>query len=250
MAPRPMFDHRAQTDRLIRGAALLGVTLTAEQAGQLARYAELLEEWNERLNLTRVPPEDYVTLHFLDSLAVAHVFVDPKSKIQNPKCLDVGTGAGFPGIPIKIAFPELDATLLDSTSKKLAFLDAVIADLGLTGIRTLHARAEEAGRDPAHREHYHIVTARAVSPMNVLAEWMLPLVCVSGTAVAMKSAGADHEISAAEGAILKLGGRIERTEHAAIPGTDIERLLVVIRKEKRTPPQYPRPAGATKRKPL
>jgi 16S rRNA (guanine527-N7)-methyltransferase len=254
------FSNLENFDRQIAGAGQLGVTISREQSSQFARYAELLEEWNEKLNLTRVAPEDYVTLHFFDSLSLTTAFRysgiqvfepdNPKSKLKNPKLLDVGTGAGLPGVPLKIAFPDLDVTLMDSTKKRLDFLDVVISDLGLAGIRTLHARAEEAGREAAHREKYDIVVARAVSAMNVLAEWMLPLVKVGGFAVAMKSAGAEGEIEAAKRAISAVGGKLEAVERVTLPDTEIERLLVVLRKERPTEFQYPRPGTVIKQRPL
>jgi 16S rRNA (guanine527-N7)-methyltransferase len=242
-----MFDHHAQSDRLIAGASQLGIELSSIQAGQFARYAELLDEWNARLNLTRVAPEDYITLHFLDSLSLVTV-IDPSSPSRS--LLDVGTGAGLPGVPLKIAFPALDVTLMDSTRKRLDFLDAIVSDLGLAGTRTLHARAEEAGREPAHRERYDVVVARAVSATNVLAEWLLPLAKVGGLAVAMKSAGAEAEIASAEAAVRKVGGSMERVEKVTLPGTEIVRLLAVMRKDRPSEYQYPRPAGITKQRPL
>jgi 16S rRNA (guanine527-N7)-methyltransferase len=206
----------------------------------------MLEEWNRVMNLTRVPPDEIVPLHFLDSLTVA-TMVDLSGSLR---LIDVGTGAGFPGLALKIAFPSLDATLLDSTRKRLDFLDAVIADLSLTGVRTAHARAEAAGRDPKYRERFDLATARAVSRLNTLSELLLPLVRVGGQAVAMKSAAVDEEAAEAANAVKMLGGSAPRVVAVTLPGTEIERKLVVIDKPRPSPARYPRDGAQIKSKPL
>jgi 16S rRNA (guanine527-N7)-methyltransferase len=232
--------------KIQHGAAALNLALTDWQVRQFARYAALLEEWNARMNLTRIPPHEVVPLHFLDSLLVTQaVDVGAASHL-----LDVGSGAGFPGLPLKIAFPSLSLTLLDSTRKKLDFLKAVVADLALDRVAFVHARAEEAGRMAARREVYDLVTARAVAKMNILAEWLLPFVRKGGRAVTLKSAGAEAEIAEAAKAIRALGGVMERVVEAVIPGTDIVRKLVVIRKERPAPQVYPRAAAVIKSHPL
>lgn len=220
--------------------------LSDRQLAQFARYAEMLEEWNRVLNLTRVPPDEIVPLHFLDSLTVAKA-VD---LIRPLRLIDVGTGAGFPGLALKIAFPSLDVTLLDSTRKRLSFLDAVIADLGLTGVRTAHGRAEAAGRNPAYRERFDIATARAVSRLNALAEFLVPLVRLGGHIVAMKSAAVDEEVAESANAVKILGGSAPRSVAVTLPETDIERKLVIIDKVRPTPSRYPRDATQIKAKPL
>jgi 16S rRNA (guanine527-N7)-methyltransferase len=233
-------------EQLKSGARELGLDLSETLVRQFARYAELLEEWNARMNLTRVPPEEVVPLHFLDSLLVCQAI-----DLSVPaRLIDVGSGAGFPGLPLKLVYPSLNVTLLDSTRKRLTFLDTVIGELGLSGVKTLHARAEEAGRDSNHRDRYDVVTARAVARLNTLAEWLLPLVRPGGVAVALKSVGADEEIEQAGTAIAKLGGRLEKVTTARIPDTDIERKIVVLRKDKPTPPRYPRPTAEIKSHPL
>jgi 16S rRNA (guanine527-N7)-methyltransferase len=218
------------------GAEALGVRLNEQQIGQFAQYAALLEEWNARMNLTRVAPQDTVPLHFLDSLTVSAA---AEASLAG-RLLDVGTGAGFPGVPLKIAHPELSVTLMDSTRKKLDFLDAVIGALGLRNIKTIHIRAEDAMRASEHYERYDVVTARAVARLNVLAGWMLPFVKPGGIAVAMKSATSDEEIEEAENVIKVLRGVIGRKYSVRIPGTDIGRKIVVIRKGGTTPFTYSR----------
>ncbi len=220
-----------ERDRLAAGALQLGIPLTPHQLDQFARYAELLDEWNARMNLTRVPREEYVPLHFLDSLAAWTV----RPVRAGDRCLDVGTGAGLPGIPIKIAAPEAPMTLLDSTRKRLTFLEAVIAELQLADVRTVHGRAEDAARLPEHRERYDLVYARAVARLDTLASWLLPFVRVGGTAIALKSRDVDQEVRESRGAIRGLGGGDAVIHTLRIPGTDILRAIVVIPKLRSSP---------------
>jgi len=245
----PFTIHNPQSrieNQLVEGAAGLGLTLTDRQIEQFVRYAALLEEWNARMNLTRIPPDQVVPLHFLDSLALCRA-VDLRA---GGRLIDVGTGAGFPGVPLKIAFPALSLTLLDSTRKRLVFLDTVLRQLDLPGAITLHARAEEAGRAAPHREAYDYAAARAVARLNVLAEWLLPLIRVGGAALALKSADVQKEIAEAEGAVTRLGGVVEKIVSVVLPGVGIERKIVVLRKTRRTPPRYPRAGGEIRAKPL
>ncbi len=224
-------------DMLKSGAAELGIELTDRQLEQLDAFAEFMAETNRSLNLTRITePGEIVTGHYLDCLTCLGAL----DVMPNAQVIDVGTGAGFPGIPIKIVRPDLRVTLIDSTFKKIKFLSDVVQRLGLKNIELLHARAEAIAHEKGHRERYDVAYSRALAETTVLVELCLPLVKVDGRMVAQKSTNVAEEVDAAKPIIGQLGGRVEKTIRTRIPHTDIERQLVVIRKTKPTPVQFPR----------
>lgn len=232
---------------LKEGIREYGVTLTDRQEEQFMRYYQLLVQWNEVMNLTAITEFDQVLLkHFADSLSIAGTL--DMEKIHS--CIDVGTGAGFPGIPLKIAFPHLKVTLLDSLNKRLNFLDEVIGELGLEKISTVHLRAEEGGKKPEYREKYDLAVSRAVSRLSVLCEYCMPYVRKGGYFVSYKAGQAEEEIKEGKKAIAVLGGKLTKTESFHLCNTDMERILVVIKKVKDTPKKYPRKPGTPAKEPL
>ena len=214
-------------DLLKLGASELGVSLEPSQLVQFADFEELLYHANEKINLTRIPREQAWQLHYLDSLAVASV-VDLKNTTS---LIDVGTGAGFPGIPLKIAFPKLKLTLLDSLRKRLLFLDGVIESLQLSDTITVHARAEDLAHNPTYHQRFDCVTARAVANLAELARLCLPLVRPGGVMVALKSEKLNEELASAKEAISDFGGQVEKVQPIKLLGTVVTRNLVVIRKQ-------------------
>ena len=218
--------------------------LPTEGIPALVRYAELLVEKNKVMNLTAITePHDVATLHFLDSVAML-TLADLKGK----KMADIGTGAGFPGMPLRIVEPSLRLTLLDSLNKRIDFLKEVCADLGLNDVECIHGRAEEFAAN--HREDYDIVTSRAVANLQMLSELCLPLVKVGGYFLSMKAVDSEEEVNAAKTAIKTLGGQIEKVVDYAIPGTDVQHRLIFIKKIKETPKKYPRAFAKIKKNPL
>lgn len=232
---------------LKEGANQLGISITDQQAGQMIRYSEMLADWNERHNLTAITDaEDIITKHFLDSLTCAAT-----GYVANGmRAVDVGTGAGFPGIPLKIVYPDLEITLLDSLNKRITFLKSVIAELGLKGAIPLHGRAEDVARDAAHREKYHLCFSRAVAHLSVVSEYCLPFLEIGGVFLAMKGPGYAEEVKEAERAIKILGGEIENRLQFQIPHTDIIHYIVAIKKVGATGSEYPRKAGRPAKRPL
>ncbi len=216
-------------------------SLTDEALDNFDTYARLLVEWNEKMNLTGITePDEIVIKHFVDSLYLLDYIGDAQSLI------DVGTGAGFPGMPTIIARPDMSVTLMDSLQKRLSFLDAVLCETGLTA-ELVHSRAEDLGQDTDYREKYDIATARAVAPLNVLAEYCMPFVKAGGLFVALK--GSEDETEASANAITTLGGEIEQNVSYKLPNGDA-RLIVVVRKISQTPTQYPRRSKKITTKPL
>lgn len=232
-------------EQLKQKAKEVGVKLTGEQIEQFRAYMELLLEWNEKINLTAITePEEVVIKHFVDSLTLLRgCTVKPGAKV-----MDVGTGAGFPGIPLKIVRPDIQLTLLDSLNKRLLFLKEVCDQLGMESQR-IHKRAEEAGLDKKLRESFDIVTARAVAPMQVLCEYCLPLVKMKGFFVAMKGPGAQEELDASAKALDILGGDEVKLVTVEDFGAG-ERNLIVVRKKSFTPKGYPRHGGTITKHPL
>lgn len=232
-------------EKLISQAKGLGIKVTAEQAAKFQRYMELLIEWNEKLNLTAITePDEIVEKHFIDSLTLL-LACRPK---EGGKLLDVGTGAGFPGVPVKIMRPDLEVTLLDGSNKRLNFLGQLCGELGIE-CRRVHKRAEEAGLDKAMRESYDLVTARAVAQLRVLCEYCLPLVKMKGFFVAMKGPGAGDELAEAKNALDILGGDKVEVKRFELPEAG-ERNLIVVRKLSFTPKGYPRHGGTISKHPL
>lgn len=235
-------------ERLKAGAAAFGLALDADQIARFQTYYEVLHEWNTRFNLTAV--SDYsgvLTKHFLDSLSCLKAL--PQG-LTRQRVVDVGSGAGFPGLPIKIACPDVRLTLVEATGKKAEFLSAVVARLGLTDVEVVNARAEEVGHAPPYREAYDLAVARALAAMRVLAELCLPLVCLGGVLIAMKGEDPRAEVEAAQTALKTLGGRHRETIPVVVPGLGAARHLVVVDKVSRTPVRYPRRPGLPARRPL
>lgn len=222
------------------------ITLTKNQYEQFQKYFELLAEWNEKMNLTAITDESGVALkHFADSLSLLN-FVDIP---QNSSLADVGTGAGFPGVVLKIARPDIKLTLIDSLNKRLVFLGEVCAQLGIEA-ELIHSRAEDGARDEKLRESFDFAVSRAVARMNVLSEYCLPYVKVGGAFCAMKGAQANEEFKESLNAINTLGGKLENKYFFELPENGGERAIAVVRKVKNTPQKYPRQSGKIKAKAL
>jgi 16S rRNA (guanine527-N7)-methyltransferase len=245
----------SETDPLPTGlleqeAGRMGLALTPAQLALFTRYYHELIEWNERVNLTAIVGWEAVQVqHFLDSLSCLPA-LPPASRAAPYAIVDVGAGAGFPGLPLKIVLPHARLTLVESVGKKAVFLKHVVQALGLADVDVVALRAEEAGQHPAHRAHYDLAVARAVATLAVLAEYTLPLLQVGGTVVALKGRDVEEEVAAAQRALHALGGRLVGVHRVVLPGLDGPRHLVVLEKVRRTPPQFPRRPGMPQKHPL
>lgn len=239
-------------DRLRAGAQALGLRLSEEQIAAFQLYYQELVDWNQKFNLTAITEYEQVQVrHFLDSLSV---LLSGQVRLvlsrPQPRVIDVGSGAGFPGIPLKLFHPRLQLTLLEATGKKVGFLQHMIERLGLEQVTALHARAEELGHDPAHREGYDLALARAVAEMAVVAEYTLPFCKVGGWVVAQKGEAGGAEAWTANRAIQLLGGELDRVLPVELPGLPQDRSLVVLEKVGPTPSAYPRRPGIPTKRPL
>ena len=233
------------TEFLKKAAQAEGFLLSDQQLAAFERYAELLVEWNQKMNLTAITePEEIAVKHFVDSLMLLKYIDLP----ENGSLIDVGTGAGFPGIPIKIYSPSVRVTLLDALNKRINFLDAVSKELGQEN-RCLHLRAEEGGRKPELREQFDVATARAVASMTALAEYCLPYVKVGGIFAALKGFEIESELEEAKPAIKLLGGKVERVEQYTLAG-ELKRSVVVIKKISQCSTKYPRNSAKIVKNPL
>lgn len=235
------------TSRLKEDLGLLGVSLTDRQTEQFLMYYEMLVEWNSFMNLTAITEyEEVMKKHFVDSVSLIKAYDVTKSV----SVIDVGTGAGFPGLALKIAFPNLHLTLLDSLNKRIHFLNEVIEKLALTEIETIHGRAEDYARPGKLREKYDLCVSRAVANLSTLSEYCLPFVKKGGFFVSYKSEKISEEVKAAQGAISVLGGEVKEQVEFLLPNSDIYRNLFVIEKIKACPAKYPRKAGLPAKEPL
>lgn len=226
------------------------IKLTDQQMAQFAEYYRQLVATNEHVNLTAITEEGEVYLkHFYDSLTGAFAF--PQLQDEALTLCDIGAGAGFPSLPLKIAFPQLKVTIVDSLNKRINFLTDLVADLGLTGVDLVHARAEDFSNAKSdHREQFDLVTARAVANLTVLSELCLPAAKVGGNFLAYKGRGGQDELSAAQAAIKKLGGQVAQSAELTLPNSSDDRQLIVINKVSATPKRYPRRPGIPAKKPL
>lgn len=229
----------------IEEAQKINIELDKNQIEKFYKYMDLLIEWNEKINLTAITNrKDIIVKHFIDSLTIQRYLSDAVNII------DVGTGAGFPGIPIKIVNPNLKVVLVDSLNKRINFLQDVIKKLNLDNIEVIHARAEDLGQNKKYREAFDIVTSRAVANMSVLSEYLLPLARVNGKCICMKGSDIEEELENSKYAINLLGGKIEQVDKFELSNERIGRNIIIVKKLKNTPNSYPRKAGTPAKKPL
>lgn len=228
----------------------LDIHLTEDQLWKFQRYFELLVDKNKVMNLTAITEEsEVITKHFVDSLSLIKVLPE-LAEGKEISVIDVGTGAGFPGIPLKIAFPNCQVTLLDSLNKRVKFLQEVCESLKLGSVKAIHGRAEDYGQNESYREKYDCCVSRAVANLSTLSEYCMPFVKVGGIFVSYKSGDIEDEVKAAGRAIGILCGKLKEVYPFSLPGTDMKRSFVVIQKEKKLPKKYPRKAGLPSKEPL
>ena len=232
------------SELLINGIDSLGDNIDDTKLQQFARYSALLKEWNEKMNLTAICDDDGISVkHFLDSILPLYHTAIPKGA----KIADIGTGAGFPGIPLKIMRPDLEVVLLDSLQKRIRFLEEVCKELNLKNVTCIHGRAEELGKNQKYREKFDVVTSRAVANLKLLGEYCIPLVKKDGIFLALKAEDIDQELSEAKPMLGNLGGEVTNVISAILPNSDMTRKFVIIKKVKPTPPQFPRSANKLKK---
>ncbi len=227
-------------------AEKMGIELSQNQLEKFDLYKKLLLEWNEKMNLTAITDDEGIAIkHFADSISVL-----PLIENKNASLIDVGTGAGFPGIPLKIANDGFKVTLLDSLNKRITFLEEVKKELGITNLDCIHSRAEDGGRNADLREKFDYCVSRAVARLSVLSEYCMPFVAVGGYFISLKGPDAAEELAEAQKAISVLGGKVEKVVEITIPESDLKHCAVVIKKIKSTPKAYPRKAGTAAKKPI
>ena len=223
----------------------LNIELNEKQISDFYKYMKLLIEWNEKMNLTAIiEPKEIILKHFVDSLTI-NKYIE-----KNAKLIDIGTGAGFPGIPLKILRPDINVTLVDSLNKRINFLNEVIKEISVEKIETIHSRAEEIGKNIKYREKYDIATSRAVANVATLSEYLIPLVKENGKCIYMKGPDTEKELLNGKKAINVLGGEVIKKEEFSIPKSDIKRTIIIISKIRKTPNNYPRKAGLPTKEPI